>query len=210
MSIAEDLRGRKFGRLTVIERSERKDPNATWWVCKCDCGNTKEVRAGVLKKGETRSCGCLNRELAGRRGRDQFTKHGFYGTRIYNIWTGMKDRCYSEKCPQYKHYGGRGIRLCEEWANNPKNFCEWAMANGYKENLTIDRIDCNGDYSPNNCRWVTMDEQQRNKRNNRNITYNGKTQCVAAWARELGISHGTLFTRIYAGWTNPQEILFGR
>lgn len=210
MPKTEDLRGRRFGRLTVIDISPRKDGHSSWWVCQCDCGNVKEVRRSCLIRGFTKSCGCLNRELARKHGRQMMSKHGWYGTRAYHIWRGTIDRCENPNCSQYHNYGGRGIKICAEWRDSPQAFCEWAMANGYSDKLTLDRIDTNGNYEPSNCRWITMDKQQTNKRNNVNITFNGKTQCVAEWARELGLTQHRLYQRINAGWTNPQEILFGR
>ena len=205
-----DLVGQKFGRLAVLERLPKNTGHSHWWLCQCDCGNIVEVRGRCLTKGETKSCGCYKRDYARKHGTQMFTKHGWYGTRLYSAWRRMIDRCENPNFPQYPNYGGRGIKVCDEWRKSPEKFCEWAMANGYADNLSIDRIDFNGDYEPSNCRWITMDEQQTNKRNNVRITYNGKTQCIAEWARELGVSQGNLYSRIRLGWTNPQEILFGR
>lgn len=208
----EDLRGRKFGRLTVIGEAKEHtyEGHSSWWLCKCECGNTLEVRRSCLVRGDTQSCGCLKKELLREHGRKMLTKHGWYGTRVYHIWHLIVDRCDNPNCSQYPNYGGRGIKLCSEWRNDPKAFCEWAMENGYRDDLTIDRIDFNGDYEPNNCRWITIDAQQTNKRNNVRITYQNKTQCASEWARELGISVGTIYARIRLGWTNPKEILLGR
>lgn len=205
-----DIRGQRFGRLTVMELAERKDGHSSWWVCKCDCGKVLEVRRSCLIKGTTKSCGCYKHDRAVEHGKQMFTKHGWYGTRVYNIWRLMIDRCENPNCPQYDNYGGRGISLCREWRESPQSFCEWTIENGYADRLSIDRIDVNGDYEPSNCRWITMDEQQTNKRNNVLITYKGKTQCVAEWARELGVTQQNLYVRIRAGWSDPQEILFGR
>lgn len=210
MGELKDIRGQRFGRLTVLDLAERKDGHSSWWVCKCDCGNIKEVRRSCLVKGLTKSCGCYKRDKAREHGRKMMTKHGWYGTRVYNIWHQIVDRCDNPRSTQYRNYGERGIRICEEWRNHPERFCEWAMANGYEDGLSIDRIDVNGDYEPNNCRWITMEEQQTNKRNNVLITYKGKTQCIAEWSRELGVSYHRIYQRLNAGWTNPQEILFGR
>lgn len=206
----EDLRGRQFGRLTVVDESSRRDGHSSWWWCECECGKRVEVRRSCLMRGDTKSCGCLNSEKSAERGRKAMTKHGWYGTRVYHIWHSIVDRCESPNCSQYSNYGGRGIKVCDEWRSDPKAFCEWATANGYADNLSIDRIDVNGDYEPSNCRWITINEQQTNKRNNVKITYRGKTQCVAEWARELGVSQGNIYARIRLGWTSPQEILLGR
>lgn len=206
-----DLTGQRFGRLVALKKSERTDAKRnTWWICQCDCGNIKEVRTSCLIHGYAKSCGCYNREKAREHGRQMMTKHGWYGTRVYNIWCSIVDRCSNPKCPQYHNYGGRGIKMCDEWRHHPELFCEWAMDNGYADNLTIDRIDANGNYEPSNCRWITNAEQQTNKRNNVLITYDGKTHCVAEWARALGVNQFNIYNRIYAGWTNPKEILFGR
>lgn len=187
----QDLTGQKFGRLTVIERAENKGKR-TMWLCKCECGNVKVIPATNLKREEARSCGCLSRELA----KERATKHGIKHKRLYNIWGGMKKRCYNEENEKYPIYGGRGIAVCEEWKDDFQAFYDWAMANGYSDSLTIDRIDNDGDYSPSNCRWATNKEQQNNKRNNHCITYNGKTQTVAKWAEELGMKSSTLYQRL--------------
>lgn len=205
-----DLRGQRFGRLTVLDLSPRKGGHSSWWWCKCDCGTVKEIRRSCLVKGMTKSCGCYKHDCAVAHGTQMMTKHGWYGTRLYGIWRGAIDRCENPKTEQYHNYGGRGIKICQEWRESPQAFCEWAMANGYADNLTLDRIDSNGDYEPSNCRWITMSEQQTNRRNNVLITYKGKTQCVAEWARELGVTQQNLYVRIRNGWTDPYEILFGR
>lgn len=123
-------------------------------------------------------------------------KHGYKYTRIYNIWGLMKNRCYCPTSNNYKNYGGRGIKICDEWKNNFIAFKDWAYANGYNEKLTIDRIDNNGNYEPSNCRWITNLEQQFNKRNNHLITYNGKTQTLSQWAKELEISREVIEQRL--------------
>lgn len=148
-----DLTGKKFGRLTVIERSESK------WLCKCDCGNTKLVNGGHLVSGDTKSCGCLRNE--------QRIKHGMRNTRLYSVWHGMKERCYNTKHKHFKDYGGRGITICDKWKNDFNAFAQWALSHGYADNLTIDRIDVNGNYEPSNCRFITNAEQQKNKRNSK-------------------------------------------
>lgn len=194
----QDLTGQRFGRLTVIERAEnRVQPNGhccTQWLCKCDCGKEVVVSALNLKRGHTRSCGCLVKS------------HGVRYTRIYNVWCKIKSRCYNPKDIVFKHYGGRGIVMCEEWKNNPKAFFEWAIANGYDKNAkrgecTIDRIDVNGNYEPNNCRWATQKEQCNNKRNNYLITYNNETHTVAEWSRKINMHLNTLYARLYKGWS---------
>lgn len=151
----EDLTGMVFGRLTVIRYiGESK------WLCNCSCGNSVEADTHRLKSGSIRSCGCLHREVA----RKSATKHGDSKTRLYVIWRGMKQRCFNENNPSYKFYGARGITVCDEWASSYQTFKEWALTNGYSNDLTIDRIDCNGNYCPNNCRWVDWEVQFKNRR----------------------------------------------
>ncbi len=208
MKRAQDLTGQRFGRLVALKQTERTDGHTKWYLCECDCGNVKEVRASCLKRGDTKSCGCLSRELASERGKNLLQKHGWYGTRLYSIWHQIVDRCTNPKCKHYKDYGGRGIALCKEWRENPSSFCEWAMANGYDDSLSIDRIDNNGNYQPSNCRWITLAKQQTNKRNNVLLTYNGKTQCIAEWIRELGLNKNRTYNRIKNGWTDVEEIFF--
>ena len=156
-----DLVGTRFGKLVVI-RKDKPNPsyNGCMWLCKCDCGNLTVANGQNLKSGNTTSCGCYGFE----RRRRSVTKHGKTGTRIYRIWKAMHTRCLNPNSPPYKYYGGRGIDICEKWLNDFETFHSWAIDNGYQENLTIDRIDTNKGYSPDNCRWITMAEQNKNKR----------------------------------------------
>ena len=155
---APNLKGQRFGRLLVLEDSgERKDRKVVW-VCLCDCGNIKDVRSGDLKRGHTKSCGCLRDEVTRKRS----YKHGDACrnsvTRLNQTWRGMKARCYNPNANEYKRYGGRGITVCDEWKNDYLPFKLWAMASGYKSNLTIDRKDNDGNYEPNNCQFITKSE----------------------------------------------------
>ena len=122
--------------------------------------------------------------------------HGMTNTRLYRIWINIKTRCLNKKDNHYNRWGGRGITICEEWLNDFMNFYDWAMVNGYQENLSIDRIDNNGNYEPNNCRWSTIKEQNRNQRTNNLITYNGETLCLIEWAEKIGIKSNTLWNRL--------------
>lgn len=190
-----DLTGEKFGRLTVIERAENIG-RTTRWKCHCECGSDVIVRQPDLKSGRTQSCGCIHSEQLAERNRT----HNLSKTRICNIWRGMKDRCYNPNCKAYKNYGERGIKVCDEWIHDLQAFFDWSMNNGYSENLTIDRIDVNGDYSPENCRWVDMTIQANNTRSNHLIACDGKTMTIAEWSRETGIKQHTIIRRLNLGW----------
>lgn len=135
-------------------------------------------------------------------------RHGKSSTRLYRTWTRMKTRCYNKKFQHYKSYGGRGIKVCDEWLHDFMAFYNWAVSHGYNDNLTIDRIDVNGDYEPNNCRWLTNEEQQNNKRNNIHLTYKGKTQTISQWANELGIKRDLIWSRYQRGYIDT-ACLFG-
>lgn len=185
----ENLVGQRFGRLVVLEDTKIMVPNRTqtYQKCLCDCGNIIVVPKSYLKSKHTRSCGCWVKEM--------HTTHGLSQSRIYKVYSGMKKRCYDKNHKLYNRYGGRGIKICDEWLNDFMAFYNWSMANGYQDDLTIDRIDNNKGYSPDNCRWVTMLEQAQNTSKNVNITYKGKTQTISAWSRETGIPQNTISRR---------------
>ncbi len=205
MGTFTDLTGQHFGRLTVINRAEDyvspKGHKLVQWLCECECGNRKNVSGSCLKSGHTQSCGCLNREIS----RKRLLTHGDSDTRLYHIWRSMIDRCSNSNDKNYHHYGGRGISVCEEW-DDYVVFKEWALKYGYKEGLTIDRIDVDGNYEPSNCRWVDWNIQANNKRNNHYITYNNTTKSMMDWANEYNINYSTLRRRIRDGWS-PEKAL---
>lgn len=187
--------GNKYGRLTVVEYLGVINGNSKV-LCRCECGNERSVRVAELKNGHTKSCGCFQKEVASTR----IKRHGEAKTRLYRIWTKIKDRCYNERNDRYESYGGRNITVCDEWRNNYESFRNWALNNGYKDGLSIDRIDVNGNYEPSNCRWATVAEQNRNKRNNHYLTYKGETLPIVGWAERTGIKPSTLYARLDYGW----------
>lgn len=181
-----DLAGQKFNRLLVLKsfnKGKRK-----YYLCKCACGNEIEVRSDRLKNGHTKSCGCLYKETRAEAPKT----HGKSNTKIYGVWKSMCLRCSNPLDHAYKYYGGRGITICEEWKNDFQAFYDWAMANGYQEGLTIDRINVNGNYEPSNCRWATRKEQGNNTRRTIHITINGVTKNITDWANEIGVSVQTI------------------
>lgn len=204
----EDLTGKRFGRLTVIGlsmvntvKSKKRNRRYYVWSCKCDCGNTCEIRAESLKSGHTTSCGCYKDEA---RKLGNHRTHGLSKTRLYRLYTGIKTRCYNESDKHYHSYGGRGIRMCDEWRNSFKTFYDWAVEHGYDEHAdngmcSIDRIDVDGDYCPENCRFISMSEQQYNKTTNHMVEYKGELMPVSKAAKLDGISEKTVFSRIYRG-----------
>lgn len=155
--------GKKFGRLTVLAFSHKDKWRKNYWLCLCSCGKQIIVRDNALTSGNTKSCGCLRKEISTKRQ----LKHGLCRTRLYRIWCDMKNRCYNKNVDAYKNYGARGISLCSSWLLSFQQFSTWAYANGYNDTLTIDRVDNNGNYCPSNCRWITIQEQQKNRRNNK-------------------------------------------
>ena len=194
-----DLTGQKFGRLTALEPVGTNSHGNRVWLCKCDCGNMYEVSVDSLRNGRTKSCGCLHSEVTKERNIKRVV-HGGRGTRLYRIWRGIKTRCQNENNKDYKHYGGRGIKICNEWNKNFAAFRDWALANGYSDALTIDRIDVNGNYCPENCRWADARTQNGNK-STCFLTYNGETRTRKEWSEITGISVDVIWNRLSNGWS---------
>lgn len=200
--------GEKFGRLTVIEELQERKHNSRVYRCECECGNIIDVRKDMLKSGNTRSCGCLQREKARIIGKNKRT-HGKSKTRLYGIYRHMINRCYNKNDTRYQDWGGRGIKVCKEWLHDFQAFYNWSMNNGYQDSLTIDRIDNNKCYSSDNCRWVTNKTQSNNRRSNILLTYNGETKNIKQWSEELNNKYGTMIFRYHQGW-DTKDILFGK
>lgn len=199
-----DFTGMRFGRLTVVEKANH---DKSWWKCKCDCGNEKELVAWVLVK--SKSCGCLEEE--NRKALSSYNKtHGMTNSRLYSVWCGMKDRCTNPNLEHYDRYGGRGIKVCDEWMRSFESFYEWAIGAGFDETKSgkeqsIDRIDVNGNYEPNNCRWVTQKEQGRNRSDTLYIDYNGNRISIREFCEEHGITYiHFVFRRLNKGMTAEQ------
>ena len=190
----KDLSGQKFGRLTVINSVGVNKYGNYLWQCQCECGKLHIAASAKLIQGKVRSCGCLKKEI----GIKQLEKHGITTggkPRTFSIWAGMKARCYNPKAISYKNYGAKGITVCDEWLTF-ENFHNWAIKNGYNDNLQIDRIDNNKGYCPENCRWVTITENMRNQTQTRNITVYGITLPISVWCRELHVAKSTAYKHL--------------
>lgn len=190
-----DIEGKRFGRLVAVEVVGRSKQQSLIWKCKCDCGNYVNVVSVSLSIGNTSSCGCIHAEGLMNR----CYRHGESKSKIYSIWSGIKGRCSREKEKAYKNYGGRGIKVCDEWNNSFENFRDWSLNNGYEEGLTIDRIDNNGNYEPNNCRWVSRKIQMNNMRRNRMITYEGETMTLSQLCDKYNKKYHLILDRLDKG-----------
>lgn len=185
-----DLTGQRFGRLTVIKEAKKKPGNNNRrWLCQCDCGNTCEVFGQNLRTKHTKSCGCALTDMLQKRN----TTHGQEGTRLYRIWSHVKGRCNNKTDFAYPDYGGRGITVCPEWRDSFEAFRDWALANGYRDDLTLDRENNDGPYSPENCRWATDTQQANNMRSNKLYTVNGVTKTQREWEITIGVYRGKLW-----------------
>lgn len=204
--LVNDLTGKRFGRLTVIG-VEDNGKRHTYYACQCDCGNVKVIRADALISGATKSCGCI------KKGQDKTNltanhRHKMSGTRIYETWQDMKRRCYNKQNVRYDRYGGRGIKVCEEWLNNFQSFYDWAISNGYSDDLTIDRIDNDGNYEPSNCRWSTVKEQCNNRSSNINITIGNATKSLMSWCEIFNVDYKKVQARYHRNGFEGIDRLF--
>lgn len=202
-----------FGRLYVIRRHDEDyitpstGKHTSRWICRCDCGNETIVTINQLRSGKTQSCGCYQRE----RSKEAHTKHGGRFDRLHGVWANMKNRCYNSNYNEFENYGGRGISVCEEWMEYPQ-FKEWALRSGYDEfasrgEYTLDRIDVNGNYCPENCRFVNMFVQANNKQNNIRIEYNGETYSLSELSQILNKPYDFLYYRLITKKLSLEDIL---
>ena len=199
------LEGQKFGRLTVLQRKGSDRHKKALWYCKCDCGGEKTTTTGQLKRGATKSCGCLDTEHRENFVRNN-TKHMMDGTPEYWAWKHIKDRCYNPESQYYYLYGGRGISVCNRWLESFLNFYE-DMGTRPRDCTSIERIDGNGNYCPENCRWADYSEQSRNTSQNWKITIDGETKVLTDWAKESPVTAGAIRHRIRKlGWSEKEAV----
>lgn len=202
-----DLTGKKFGKLTVLSYAFSDKHRVSHYLCECECGNKKIISGQSLSKGLTKSCGCIKKSKKSdnklkKRDRSKWASYD----RIYRIWYAIKYRCYYQNSTIYKKYGAKGITMCEEWKNDFQCFKQWALENGYKENLTIDRIDNSKGYSPDNCRFVDYYVQNNNRNTVHKITINNETHSISEWARIYNIPRSTIYHRLDRGWDEVTSV----
>lgn len=195
-----DVTGEKYHMLTAIRYVGTDDNHASYWLFRCNCGHEKIIALNSVRKksGYVSSCGCLDRQA--HQENPNHKTHGMCGTRIYRIWKAMKNRCNNPNSNDYERYGRRGIKVCPEWLDNFMNFYSWAVVNGYDDSLSIDRIDNDKGYCPENCRWTTVEKQNNNRSSSLSITYNGENHTASEWEKITGIKSSTIRKRISMGW----------
>lgn len=202
-----DLTNKRFGKLVAIKIDGKNNCGKTMWLCKCDCGNYKSIDIhSLLRKDKTptTTCGKCKKSMKGKK----CYKHGMSGTRLYHCYKLMKNRCYNQNDKSYYIYGGRGIKICKDWLgdNGALNFINWALNNGYKDDLTIDRIDNNKGYSPDNCRWTTRKEQSNNLRCNKHYEYKNKLYTLTQLCELLNLDKRLIYSRLRCGWNLDKAI----
>lgn len=208
MAIRIDLTGNVYGKLTVISYSKKDKHGVSYWLCRCECGVEKVCNSMTMKAGRTVSCGCvgkINRDIGRAKLITKRTTHGKSGTREHHIWQNMIYRCENENCRQFKNYGERGIKVCDEWRWSFEAFLE-DMGELPTQEHSIDRIDNDGNYEPENCQWSTKREQSNNRRNNRILEYNGQSLTMQQWADKIGMNKITIHARLSAGWSVAKAI----
>jgi hypothetical protein len=202
----QPLIGRRIGRLTVVRHADdiinKSGTISRAYECLCDCGKYTIVRQSNLSKGASTSCGCYRNAHRG----DNWKTHLSTPPRLHNIWLQIRQRCQDKNLSYYNNYGGRGITVCDEWSESYEIFRDWALANGYRDDLTIDRIDNNGNYEPSNCRWTTMKEQNNNRRTNLILEISGIKQTLAQWCAITGISYKKAWNRLARGWAPERAV----
>lgn len=197
----ENLEGKTFNYLTVLKKVKTADRHHSYYLCRCKCGNEKVIRSDCLKDHRYVSCGCYNRS------KTTGLKHGQSRTKLYRVWAGMKNRCHTSNSRVSKWYHDKGVSVYKEWETF-EPFYEWSMTHGYKEGLTIDRIDYDGNYEPDNCRWVTIQQQSYNTSRNIKLTYDGKTYCMQQWAKILGVNKNTFWRYIRVKHMSIQDVIY--
>lgn len=193
-----DITGKTFNKLTAVSFHHKDKRGKAYWLFRCSCGKEVITRKGSVTSGEIKSCGCSHKE--------QNITHGLSKSNLYFVFQAMKQRCYNKSNLGYSEYGGRGITICDEWLTNPESFYTWAIENGYKRGLSIDRIDNNKGYSPENCRWATQEQQQKNKRTNLSLTYKGKTCCASEWSDLYKVPRRKVYWRLSKGWSFEEAL----
>lgn len=195
MGVFVDITGERYGKLVAIcATTERTKNGGVIWLFKCDCGKSKCIPANSVKSGLVKSCGCITKT------------HGMTGTRLFNIWVDMRQRCSNPNYPQFYLWGGKGVKVCQEWENDFQAFYNWAISNGYDDTLSIERKDGCGDYEPSNCKWATPKEQSRNTTGNRKITIDGETKLLCEWIEISPITTSTYYKRIKRGMTDKEAL----
>ena len=205
MGKVKNIAGNKYGMLTVLKQVGFTKQNvhgsrSALWLCRCDCGNECIRPTNELTRKRNHSCGCLNEKNLENMRKKNIT-HGMTNTKLYRIYKGMKDRCYNPNCSNYNRYGGRGIEICDEWLNDKTLFFKWALDNGYEEGLSIERINVNGGYSPDNCCWIEISQQCDNKRQNIMIRINGEIHNATYWAKKYNVSPNRVRRGYKLGWS---------
>lgn len=194
----KDITGQRFGKLVVLKVAYKDKRHECHWLCKCDCGSETTTTGNRLRSGKTKSCGCIQKAM---RDAGNHKSHGMTKSRLYYEWCNMKSRCDNQGNIMFKNYGGRGIKYCDAWKKF-EGFRDWALNHGYNDTLTLERLDVNKNYEPDNCEWIPIEKQYLNRTDSHFLTAFGKTQTIKEWADETGLKYDTIHARIkYYGWS---------